>query len=403
MTMIENTPQTRDQIIAVDDQPENLKLLEDMLRQRGYVVRSFPRGRLALAAASQHPPDLILLDINMPEMDGYEVCERLKADRRLAGIPVIFLSALNESEDKVRAFRSGGVDYISKPFQVDEVQARVETHVRLHRLQRALQVHNDRLEDVVASRTRELSEAHARLTILDRAKTEFLNLISHELRTPLNGLIGIGEVILSELESGAPGTELRDMFEQSRHRILSVIDDALLVTQIHVEGEKFMPAPISLAMTWNRAVKEVGELAATRQVILRQAPVELGLVLGEPDLTVKALRALLETAVKFSTVGSAIGPICEATPDSVRLIIDSHGATLPAPLVARFFDLLSIRESDTAGGDVGLGPALASRILSLFGGSIGVENLERGIRLTVCFKPVWAQTSLHVSPSPSIA
>jgi two-component system, sensor histidine kinase and response regulator len=393
MTMVENTPESRDQIMAVDDQPENLKLLEDMLRQRGYLVRSFPRGRLALAAAVRNPPGLILLDINMPEMNGYEVCERLKEDGKLSGIPVIFLSALGEIEDKVRAFRSGGVDYISKPFQIDEVQARVETHMRLHRLHRELQAQKDHLEDTVASRTRELTEAHARLTILDRAKTEFLNLISHELRTPLNGLIGIGELILSELEPGAPGAELRDVFEQSRHRILSVIDDALLMTQIHVEGEKFTPAPISLGTTWNRAVKEVDEFALTRQVTLRRAPVELGLVIGGPDLTVKALRALIETAVKFSTAGEAIGPVCEVTPDSQRLIIDSHGATLPAPLVARFFDLLSIRESDTAGGDVGLGPAVASRILSLFGGSISVENLERGIRLTVCFKRALAPYS----------
>src|ERR1700724_1823327 len=136
--MIERTPQTRDQIMAVDDQPENLKLLEDMLRQRGYLVRSFPRGRLALAAAGQNPPDLILLDINMPEMNGYEVCERLKQDEKLAGIPVIFLSALHETEDKVKAFRSGAVDYISKPFQFEEVHARVETHLKLYDLQQTL-------------------------------------------------------------------------------------------------------------------------------------------------------------------------------------------------------------------------------------------------------------------------
>jgi two-component system sensor histidine kinase/response regulator len=397
MTMTENTPQTRDQIMAVDDQPENLRLLEDMLRHRGYVVRSFPRGRLALAAASQIPPDLILLDINMPEMNGYEVCERLKKDEKLAGIPVIFLSALDETEDKVKAFRSGGVDYISKPFQVDEVQARVETHLGLHRLRRALQAQKDLLEVIVESRTRELSEAHARLTILDQAKTEFLNLISHELRTPLNGLIGIGDLILCEVESGAAGTELRGLFDQSRRRILSVIDDAMLVTQIHVEGEKFKPAPISLGIMWNRAVKEADEFASARQVILGRAPMEAGgrgLVLGDSDLTVKALRALVETAVKFSSAGETILPVFEATADAERLIIDSRGATLPAPLVTRFFDLLSISESATAGGDVGLAPAVASRILALFGGSIAVENLERGIRLTVCFKPAKVQPSL---------
>ena len=127
----------RGNIMVVDDNPANLKLMEDMLRQHGYDVRSFPRGRLALAAADQEPPDLILLDINMPEMNGYEVCEHLKSSARLSDIPVIFLSALNAIEDKVKGFRSGGVDYISKPFQFEEVQARVETHVKLRRAQQA--------------------------------------------------------------------------------------------------------------------------------------------------------------------------------------------------------------------------------------------------------------------------
>jgi CheY-like chemotaxis protein len=124
-------------IMIVDDNPANLKLLEDMLRQSGYEVRSFPRGRLALAAANYEPPDLILLDINMPEMNGYEVCEHLKSSARLSGIPVIFLSALNAIENKIKGFRSGGVDFISKPFQFEEVQARVETHIKLRRAQQA--------------------------------------------------------------------------------------------------------------------------------------------------------------------------------------------------------------------------------------------------------------------------
>jgi DNA-binding response OmpR family regulator len=124
-------------IMIVDDNPANLKLLEDMLQQRGYEVRSFPLGRLALASAKTNPPDLILLDISMPEMNGYQVCERLKSDQALSDIPVIFLSALNGAEDKVQAFRSGGVDYVSKPFQFEEVQARVQTHVKLRRAQQS--------------------------------------------------------------------------------------------------------------------------------------------------------------------------------------------------------------------------------------------------------------------------
>ena len=177
--------------MLVDDQPANLKLLEDMLKKQHYVVRSFPRGRLALAAAAERPPELILLDINMPEMDGLEVCRRLKSDPKLAAIPVIFLSALNETEDKVKAFRCGGVDYITKPFQFEEVQSRVASHLKLHELQQALRRQNEELEDLVQARTRELQEAHARLKVLDQSKSEFLCLISHELRTPLNGHHGL--------------------------------------------------------------------------------------------------------------------------------------------------------------------------------------------------------------------
>jgi putative nucleotidyltransferase with HDIG domain len=150
-------------IMIVDDNPANLKLLEDMLLQQGHEVRSFPLGRLALAAAIKTPPDLILLDINMPEMDGYEVCAHLKSTQQLSDIPVIFLSALNETQDKVKAFHSGAVDYVSKPFQFEEVHARVETHLKLHHLQRAMKLHNERLEELVNQRTEQLQVALKRI------------------------------------------------------------------------------------------------------------------------------------------------------------------------------------------------------------------------------------------------
>lgn len=142
-------------IMVVDDQPANLKLMEDTLLREGYTVRSFPRGRMALANAAELPPDLILLDINMPEMDGFAVCERLKADPKLASIPVIFLSALNETEDKVKAFKCGGVDYVTKPFQMEEVHARVKTHLELHR---ARQVERDLLEKTLMGAVRSLAD-----------------------------------------------------------------------------------------------------------------------------------------------------------------------------------------------------------------------------------------------------
>src|SRR5580700_10218904 len=142
-SLAESPLSRRGDIMIVDDNPANLRLLEDMLVQQGHEVRSFPLGRLALAAAIKDPPNLILLDVNMPEMDGFEVCERLKATENVSGIPVIFLSALSETQDKVKAFRSGAADYVSKPFQIEEVQARVETHLKLHDLQQALKLQNE--------------------------------------------------------------------------------------------------------------------------------------------------------------------------------------------------------------------------------------------------------------------
>jgi len=374
-------------IMVVDDNPANLKLLERMLGQAGYGVRSFSRGRPALVSAALNPPDLILLDINMPELTGYEVCEQLKSDDRLARIPVIFLSALSQTEDKVKALQCGGVDYISKPFEFEEMKARVQTHLMLCRLQRALQSQNESLEQAVAARTAELAEANQRLTILDRSKNEFLELISHEFRTPLNGLLGVGELVLCELADSPESDELRGMFELSRQRMLSILDDAMLLTQIDVRREKFLAGAVRLSRAVTQAVGMASELARDRQV--RLAPLSGGdaMVVGDEELLVKALTALIETAVKFSERNQSVQIAWKADSDPIIVMIESIGKAIPIDQISKFFDLFSIGEASTPGGDLGLGPPVAFRILALFGGTVTVANRDpSGIRLTMSLK-----------------
>jgi PleD family two-component response regulator len=142
-----SAPHTPGDILIVDDTPANLRLLSQMLAERGHRVRPVLSGPQALMAAQAAPPDLILLDIRMPDMDGYEVCQRLKADECTRDIPVLFISALSETEDKVKAFTAGGVDYVTKPFQAAEVLARVQTHLALRTLYRQLQTANRTLEE----------------------------------------------------------------------------------------------------------------------------------------------------------------------------------------------------------------------------------------------------------------
>lgn len=145
----DNKTENNGTILIVDDTPKNLGVLFDYLDTAGYRVLVNTQGQSALSTAAQVMPDLVLLDVQMPGMDGYEVCRALKDNERTRHIPVIFVSALNEVFDKVRAFEAGGVDYITKPFQVEEVSARVHTHLVLQRLQRELQDRNKELEEAL--------------------------------------------------------------------------------------------------------------------------------------------------------------------------------------------------------------------------------------------------------------
>jgi two-component system, sensor histidine kinase and response regulator len=387
--MKENAMPVPGYIMIVDDNPANLKLLEDMLLQQGHEAHSFLMGSMAMAAAIKHPPKLFLLDINMPEMNGYELCERLKSIHQLFEIPVIFLSALSGIEDKIKAFGSGAVDYISKPFQFEEVHARVETHLKLHDLQRALQRQNERLETAVAGRTIELYTAIEQLRVLDRSKSEFLSLISHEFRTPLNGLLGAGEILMEELPPTAAADAVRGLYARSRQRILSILDDALLLAEIDVSGNSLKSGPVLLTSALNRAIERAAEFAKDRSVTIAPLVPDRSLVIADQNLLVRALRGILETAVKFAQRGSSLQLSLDLVGDSRRVIVETHGLEIAEPALSKFFEIFAIGEAITVdGGALGLAAPVAYRILSLFGGSVSVANRDDqpGMRLTVMLR-----------------
>ena len=250
-------------ILVVDDTAANLQVLVGMLKDRGHKVRPVPSGKLALLAAKRDPPDLILLDINMPEMNGYEVCEHLKSDPSLAGVPVIFISALNEPLDKVKAFSTGGVDYLSKPFHLQELYARVETHLKLRRLQIALEQSNQQLAAANARMSRDLrAAAHIQELFLPQKNPQVLGVDFVWAYRPCDELAGDG---LNVVGLGG-GKMALYVFDVSGHGVASALlsvtlsrllsspadPSSILVRPGRVDGNAEVTPPAEVAAQLNR-------------------------------------------------------------------------------------------------------------------------------------------------------
>lgn len=359
-------------ILIVDDMAANLEVLAEILKAEGHEPRPVLNGRQALAAAKAQAPDLILLDVRMPEMDGLEVCRRLKADPALRDIPVIFITALTEMGDKVRAFEAGAVDYVTKPFQDGEIAARVNTHLGMRALQRQLRGQNADLERIVAQRTAELEEANRRLREVDRLKDEFLRMIAHEIRTPVHGVVGIGELIIDLCPVSEDSATYAEHFRDSSLRLRNLTEDALVLAEL----EKLIGHPgspvvyLGLLEEVRAGLPEVrmlgGSLGTLANVKLR----------GTQALLKRALEATILLARAFSINQQTVQIRAEETPAALRLCVDVDSLLLSGDQADNFFALESSARSASQAEGLGLAPVVAYRILGAFGGGLRLVKGE---------------------------
>jgi two-component system, sensor histidine kinase and response regulator len=328
-------------ILVVDDMAANLRLLTRLLSDSGYEVRSAPNGNLALKTMEQGKlPDLILLDIMMPGIDGYEVCRRLKDSERTRHIPVIFISALNDTTDKIKAFQLGGVDYLAKPFEPEEVLARVKTHLTLSQMQKcvesqnvhlqqemaerqrfaeALKTAHDELELHVQRRTQELEEANKKLhqlvTQLEQVrhaaelayqtKTAFFANVSHELRTPLNIILGSLHILSTSRELTVKQQTTLNTIQHSGEYLLTLINDILDITHIETNQIELHPVEIHLNKFLQDLVTNFAQRAAQKRLAFTYeplSPLPTGINADEKRLR-QILINLLSNAVNFTERG----------------------------------------------------------------------------------------------------
>ncbi len=270
-------------VLMVDDTPANLELLSGMLKVRGYKVRAAISGKLALQAARNDPPDLILLDINMPGMNGYEVCAELKSDRNLKDIPIIFLSALSETIDKVKAFGAGGVDYITKPFQFEEVEARVEMHLELRRQKLQLQENYNTLRE------------------LEKLRDSLVHMIIHDLRSPLTGIYFYLQLIGENAEKNLAADKISAIAAaiEAAKQMIRLVNDILDASKMEAGQMKLRLAGCDLVSAVKETLSGMKSLAGSRtlQFTPPSSPAE---VLADRELILRVLQNLLANALKFT-------------------------------------------------------------------------------------------------------
>ena len=354
-------------IMVVEDNPDSLRMLTTMLINEGYKVRAALDSDQALKSAFSNPPDLILLDVMLPGIDGFEVCQRLKNDERTAELPVIFVSALHTAHDKVRGFQVGGVDFITKPLQREEVLARVSVQLELSRIRQQLEEH-----------TQELSKANLKLRELDRLKNMFIASMSHELRTPMNSIIGFTGVMLQGL-AGEFNEKQKDFLSrvaQSGQHLLDLITDVIDISKIEAEQLTVSPKHFSLKEVVDEAIKNTQRQADKKQLQLKVDTTHWPEMYTDYHRLLQCLLNYLSNAVKFTEQGSVTVIIRERGND-VEIAVQDTGigiAEADIPKLFKAFERLETPLKIISGG-TGLGLYLTKKIATdLLEGTVAVDS-----------------------------
>ncbi|HVR64493.1 MAG TPA: hybrid sensor histidine kinase/response regulator [Polyangia bacterium] len=360
-------------VLVVDDTPGEIQVLGHMLLARDHDVRFALNGADALAAVAGERPDIIMLDIEMPGLDGYEVCRRIKGNDATADIPIIFVSAMDRAVDKVQAFDAGGADYVDKPFQVEEVLARVQHQLRITRLQR------------------EMADANRKLKELEQLKAMFAAMLVHDLRSPLTVIHTTLQILHAERHFASKEDEsLVDLSAASMSTVLDLINDVLHIYQSDAHDAATPLQPLDVAPLLARCGEQARVLGLPRQIPVDTAIApDLPPVMGNESRLDRVVMNLLTNAVKFSATGALVRLSARGVagaagqPGTLEIAVSDRGSGIAETDLPFVFE--PYRQAGAARlPGVGLGLTIAKRFVEMHSGTLTVESqLGAGATFTI--------------------
>ncbi len=361
-------------ILIVDDVPTNIQLLGNLLRKEKYDIAFCSSGVEAIKKIRENEFDLVLLDVMMPHMDGFEVCKMLKTNMDTKDIPVIFLTAKNDSESIIKGFEYGAVDYVTKPFNYNELLSRIRTHLDLKGKKRIIESMNQLLEKRVHDRTVKLRQANQRLLKIDNAKNDFLSLINHELRTPLNAITGFVDL----LDKSSITEKQKDYIKQIKDSVLrltSLTDIALLITSLRSDKYKININPVNVKEITHQAISKVKNIVGKKNLHINIHSIKNdNEIYADQKLLVICLENILENAAKYSPANSEI--FISAT-DNQRyntITIQDDGPGFSDLDKDKLFEFFQTNDIIHHAKGFGLGLAVSKLIMDAHSGKLSITN-----------------------------
>jgi len=373
----------RPRILIVDDNLKNIQVLANILKEEGYAIGFATDGLQALEFLKEPDEyDLVLLDIDMPVMDGYQTCGEIRKSEALNTTPIMFITAHNDTENIVKGFKSGAQDYISKPFNAEELIARVSTQINLRKTTRQLNEMNKALEEKVAERTKELKIAYDKISIVEKTKSDFITIISHELRTPLFGLRGFAH-LLSETELTPEQNEYLKLLNGSSERLVTFLETAILINQLRLKLYGIEIAKQNINGIIDYAISRLRDGIDNKKIIIKKSDYNIEASLSiDSQLFTRAIESVLDNAIYFSPRGGVVSINYRIAGDDFLIIISDCGPGFAPDALEHLFELFSSSDVMHHSEGFGLGLAAAKLIMDIHSGKITVKN-NNGAEVTL--------------------